>query len=261
MGALSRELRWDACLNVRDLGGLPADGGAVTRFGSVVRSDSVDQLSPAGWASAAAYGVRTVVDLRIVDERNRFPPLTKAPESRGQSSDYDIHTVRVSVLGDPDPGLGRHLDAIGARHALEVEATRAVYAEMLDRFHIRFAEAVRMVADAGPGCVIVHCHAGKDRTGLVVALLLAVAGVTRAAIAADYAVSAGNLAALSQEWIDEADDEAQREQRRRICASPAQALLDVLAALDAGHGGAVGYLVAGGLTETELERIRERLIG
>jgi hypothetical protein len=261
VGALSRELRWDGCLNVRDLGGLPAADGAATRFGSVVRSDSVEHLSPAGWASAAAYGVRTVVDLRIVNERNRFPPLTKAPESRGQRSDHDIRTVRVSVLGDPDPGLGRHLDAIGARHTLEVEATRAVYAEMLDRFHVRFAEAVRVVADAGPGCVIVHCHAGKDRTGLVVALLLAVAGVTRDAIAADYAVSAGNLSALAQEWIDEAGDAAKREQRRRICSSPAQAMLDVLAALDSGHGGAEPYLTAGGLAEAELERIRERLLG
>ena len=261
MGPLRRELRWDGCLNVRDLGGLPAAGAGATRFGSVVRSDSVEQLSQAGWASAAAYGVRTVVDLRIVDERNRFPPLTVVPGSRGQRSDYDIHTVRVSVLGDPDPDLGRHLDAIGASHSLEVEATRAVYVEMLDRFHVRFTEAVRAVADAGPGCVVVHCHAGKDRTGLVVALLLAVAGVTRDSIAADYAVSAGNLSVLSQQWIEEAEDAVKREQRRRICSSPSQAILDVLAVLDSAHGGADGYLLEGGLGETELERIRGRLLG
>src|SRR5207237_3157705 len=60
----SRELAWEGCLNVRDLGGLPTEDGGQMRYGQVVRADSVRQLTDAGWKAVADYGVRTVVDLR-----------------------------------------------------------------------------------------------------------------------------------------------------------------------------------------------------
>jgi len=70
----SRELAWEGCLNVRDLGGLPTQDGAETRYGRVVRADSVRQLSEAGWKAVADYGVRTVVDLRGDYELRDDPP-------------------------------------------------------------------------------------------------------------------------------------------------------------------------------------------
>jgi hypothetical protein len=65
---MDRDLAWDGCHNVRDLGGLPAGGGRRTRWGAVVRSDTPDRLTEAGWAAAAAHGVRTIVDLRTPGE-------------------------------------------------------------------------------------------------------------------------------------------------------------------------------------------------
>jgi hypothetical protein len=69
-----RELAWEGCLNVRDLGGLPTEDGGETRYGRVVRADSVRQLTDAGWQAVADYGVRTVVDLRGDYELRDDPP-------------------------------------------------------------------------------------------------------------------------------------------------------------------------------------------
>src|SRR5262249_24471543 len=69
-----RELAWDGCLNVRDLGGHPTDDGGETRYGAVVRADSVRQLSDAGWAALVEYGVDTIVDLRMDQELAADPP-------------------------------------------------------------------------------------------------------------------------------------------------------------------------------------------
>ncbi len=60
----TRELVWDGCVNVRDLGGLPTEDGRVTRFGAVVRADNVRRLSDAGWEALAGYGIRRIIDLR-----------------------------------------------------------------------------------------------------------------------------------------------------------------------------------------------------
>ena len=70
----SRELTWDGCLNVRDLGGHRTEDGAETRFGAIVRADSVRQLSGDGWAALIDYGVTTIVDLRGDHERQEDPP-------------------------------------------------------------------------------------------------------------------------------------------------------------------------------------------
>ena len=67
-GANCRDLDWDGCWNVRDFGGLPMAGGGVTRSGRLVRGDSPDRLSSAGWEALWGYGVRTVIDMRRVDE-------------------------------------------------------------------------------------------------------------------------------------------------------------------------------------------------
>ncbi|MEO6061619.1 MAG: tyrosine-protein phosphatase, partial [Thermoflexales bacterium] len=58
-----RTVRWSACLNVRDLGGLPLRGGGRTRFGAIVRADGLFRLTPAGLEEVRAYGIRTVIDL------------------------------------------------------------------------------------------------------------------------------------------------------------------------------------------------------
>lgn len=267
---IDRRLDWEALRNARDLGGLPIVGGGATRFRALVRSETLRHLTPAGWQSLSAYGVRTTVDLRFQVEIDANEPLDAGPgglsrEHLGHRQDADgrpaaLHTVAVSVLGEPDTKLGEHFDGISRSQPSSVASTRAVYLEMLELFHRRFAAAVAAVGDAAEGGVLVHCHAGKDRTGLVVALALDVAGVEPAAIAADYALSALNLAESLAAWVDDADDEVDREQRRRVGASPEQAMLDVLEVLDDRYGGGARYLLGSGLSEDDLGRVRSRLV-
>ena len=77
----SRHLDWDGCFNARDLGGLPTGDARVTRWGAVVRSDHLDELTPEGWRAVKAYGIRTVVDLRNDDERTAWRPPPEGIES------------------------------------------------------------------------------------------------------------------------------------------------------------------------------------
>ena len=265
----SRTLDWEACRNARDLGGLPLRSGGETRFGAIVRSDTLRQLTPAGWQSLTAYGVRTILDLRFQVEIESDESLAAGPGGLSRALGMPVAeraarpahvcTIVVSVLGQPDRELGAHFDAISRAQPEEVASTRAVYLEMLDRFRSNFAAAVAAVADAPDGGVLVHCHAGKDRTGLVVALLLGVADVERDSIAADYALSGTNLASSLAGWIDDGDDAEEREHRRRVGLSPKQAMHEVLEGLDERYGGVVSYLAGAGLTDDDLERVHRRL--
>src|SRR5205823_5974074 len=112
---------------------------------------------------------------------------------------------------------------------------------------------------AADGAVVVHCMGGKDRTGLVCALLLRLAGVAADAIADDYALSERNLAAGAGRWIAEASTDTDRDWRRRVSAGPAEAMAGVLAALDERYGGAEHYLRAAGVEDGAIAALRSRL--
>ncbi|HEX6700775.1 MAG TPA: tyrosine-protein phosphatase, partial [Gaiellaceae bacterium] len=236
-----RELAWDGCLNVRDLGGLPLEAGGEIRPGALVRSDNARRLGDEAWRAVVAHGVRTVVDLRFPFERAADPPR-----------ELPVEVVHVSVFGEPDPAYFRELDARLGRLPDEVAHTREAYLEFLELNQAAFARAVVAVAGARPGGVLVHCMEGKDRTGLVVALLLRLAGVAPEEIAADYALSGQRIAPSFASWIDEAPDERERERRRRLMSSPAAAMVEVLEELDRRYGGVEAYLRAGGASEAEL---------
>ena len=243
-----RALDWDGCLNVRDLGGHATEDGGETLLGRVVRADSIRQLTEAGWEAAVGYGVRTAVDLRFHEELDDDPP-----------AELPIAVVHVSLFGDPDPEWWRELDAKAASLGDQAAATALVYLETLEQHGPRFAAAIEAVADADPGGVLVHCAGGKDRTGLVSALLLRLAGVAPEDVAADYALSEGFLAPRLEEWLAAAADDEERERIRRISATPAAAMVKVLGQLEQRYGGAAGYLRAGGAGEDVLERARARL--
>lgn len=235
-------------MNVRDLGGHPTEDGGETRFGAVVRADSVRQLSDDGWQALVDYGVRTVVDLRLHSELEADPPRN-----------LPVEVVHVSLFGTFDPEVVAEIEAIAAAAQNTVKATEAVYLEFLERYRENFGRAIAAVAAAQDGGVCVHCAVGKDRTGLVTALLLRLAGVPPPVIAADYAVSAENLAAQLAAWIAETEDELERRRRHRLSATPAESMLAVLEELDRRYGGVREYLRAAGAASSELARARARL--
>ena len=245
-----RTLTWDGCLNIRDLGGLPTADGGATRFGAIVRADSIRQLSDAGWDALVDYGVRRIVDLRFDSELAADPP-----------QELPVEVVHVSVLPDADSNHWTEIDAI--RHAAPdtATATRDVYLECLERFGADFARAIAAVADAPEEAVLIHCLAGKDRTGLLTALLLRLAEVPIAEVAADYALSAEQLITWSTPWIEGAENEEERHRRTRISQTPGPAMIAVLEELERRHGGVGGYLSTAGMEEVTAQRIQERIQG
>jgi protein-tyrosine phosphatase len=247
-----RDLVWDGCLNVRDLGGLPTEESGETRFGSVIRADSVRQLSEAGWAAAVAYGARTAIDLRSDHERGDDPPhelpieIAHVPFMKASAREWEQIEVEI--------------EAAAAVPELAT-ATRDVYLIFLEHFRQRVAAAIAAVARAPDGGVVVHCVGGKDRTGLLSAFLLHLAGVAREDTAADYALSEERLRPRHESWFAVAETEAERERIRRIARTPAESMLGVFAELDRRYGSVEGYLRSAGASDDELALARARLRG
>jgi protein tyrosine/serine phosphatase len=247
----SRDLVWDGLLNVRDLGGHPTEDGGETRFGSIVRADSIRQLSDEGWAALVDYGVKTVVDLRANEELEADPPaelpveVLHVPFMETDRSDWQKveEELEAAVKAAPDVAT----------------ATRDVYLIFLEHFAQNVAAAIRAVADAPEGGVVVHCAGGKDRTGLLTAFLLHLAGVGVDEIAEDYALSEERLRSRHEHWLAEAESEEERERLQRVIQTPVDSMKGVFEELERRYGSVEGYLHHGGLTDDELARARSRL--
>jgi protein tyrosine/serine phosphatase len=241
-------LAWEGCLNVRDLGGLPTEDGRRTRLGGVVRADNIRKLSDDGWRALAEHGVQRIVDLRFPEEL-----------AEDQPRDVDIDVVHVSVLGEGfDPDYVKELDAhLAANDVADHYAWS--YVEFLERHRDRFGRAFAAVADA-QGTVVVHCMGGKDRTGIVSALLLRLAGVSHDAIGEDYAVTAANLEPSTSQWIPKIADEAERAKWEKLRDTPAGAMIRVVQEIEHRYGDVASYLRAAGLSDEQVDRLRERLV-
>jgi protein tyrosine/serine phosphatase len=242
-----RVLDWEGCVNVRDLGGLPTEDGGETRHGSVVRADNARRLTDAGWEALAAHGVRRLVDLRWPEELAEDAP-----------GEVPIEVVHVSLFGELDQAYYDELTQRLSQWTERVDLTRESYLEFLERYRENVARAVTAVARAD-GAVVVHCAAGKDRTGLVAALLLRLAGVSIELVADDYGASEKNLAALTEAWREEAPDEAERERRRELYGTPREAMVGVLTELERRYGGVREYLLAAGMSPDDVELAAARL--
>jgi Tyrosine phosphatase family len=146
--------------------------------------------------------------------------------------------------------VDHELRAILAATSDPVRITRDFYLTFLEYFRENAAAGVRAVARAREGGVVVHCVGGKDRTGLLCAFLLDLAGVGREEIAADYAVSEERLRPRHEAWLAEAETEAERERIDRIARTPAEAMLGVLDASSAATAVAAPTCEPPGLTRT-----------
>src|ERR1700754_2550201 len=163
-GAGAVILDWPDCTNVRDLGGLHTTDGRRIRGDALLRSDHLGRLTAEAVAALRAGSVRRIVDLRWAKE---------CAERPSPFADDPLYVHTPMLIDDP------------------YEFDPDSYAQLLDLNRPLIGAAVRAVADAPPGGVLVHCHEGKDRTGVLVALLLLAAGVTEEQVVADYALTAG----------------------------------------------------------------------
>jgi protein tyrosine/serine phosphatase len=233
---MSRHLDWDGCFNVRDLGGLHAADGRRTRWGALVRADAVDRLTAAGWAALHDHGVRTIVDLRNDDELR----ADIAPRPA------DVATQHLPLDGIEDTEFWEHW-----KH----QAPPLYYGPFLGRFPGRVVAVMSAVARAGPGGVLIHCVGGRDRTGLIAMLLLALVGVAPDDIADDHALSAERLVELYARAGEVDQGAIIDELLEREGTTARELILTTLAALDV-----EGYLRAAGLGDDDLTAVRERLL-
>lgn len=245
----TRFLAWDACYNAREVGGYPAANGRHTRWRALVRADNLHRLTPEGQAALRDYGVRTIVDLRLAHELERHPN----PFAAQQEVDGAPRYLNLPFHND-DP------ETIDAMHA--AEATQGEYIVLVERSKELIGAAIKAVAASlEEGGVLVHCHGGKDRTGIIVALLLSLAGVPRDNIAEDYAISEARLEPAHSEWLEEqAKAQGHPIERPHWMYSRPEKMAGLLDYLDQHYGGVEGYLEACGVTRAEMEQIREHLI-
>lgn len=239
MTSRPRTLSWSDCVNVRDLGGLPTRGRDPTRFGAIVRSDSPHRLTPDGRRALEEYGITTIVDIREPHERAR--------DGIAFADGGPVRTVFVPLHDQASLAAIRGIDGRLAYNVTMLEHARA-----------NLAAAVRAIAAAPAGAVLFHCAVGKDRSGIVAALVLAVAGVESDAIAGDYATSEERLTPLRDEMLATADP-ARRDGLRTMWGAPRADMLGTLACLEERHGGAARYLATAGVGDAELARVAERL--
>ena len=238
-------------MNVRDLGGLPTADARETRYGAVVRADSVSQLSDEGWRTLVDYGIRTVIDLRGDHEREDDPPAELPVEV--------VHVPFMEASEAEWEEIGAELEAATAAAADASTATRDAYLIFLERFKSNVAAGVRAVAKASEGGLVVHCVGGKDRTGLLVAFLLHLAGVAKEEIATDYALSEEHLPPRHEAWFAAADSEEEIERLRRIAHTPSASILGVFAELERRYGSVEGFLRDAGVSRKELALAAARL--
>lgn len=227
-----RELSWDGCVNVRDLGGL----GRV-RPRAVVRMEAPTRLSEAGWAAAWDYGVRTVVDLRDADEC----PADHAPRPAG------IATVQspLNPIATPFYERWKLIDNLGS--PLYFPALLVEHPELV-------VTAVRAIAGAAPGCVVFHCAGGKDRTGLLALVLLTLAGATPDEIIADYLLTYDRM----KQRYDESGIPDQFSGVTEFLASR-HTTIDASLTSTVASLSMPDYLLDNGLPEAELAALRTRL--
>jgi protein tyrosine/serine phosphatase len=236
MEPVDRRLDWPGCRNVRDVGGLPTVDGRVVRAGALIRADSLQYLTPEGVEVVRSAGVSRIIDLRADAELAEAPtPFSGDPLAR-----------QIAVQEPADPQ---------GRTTIVDTCT-----DMLDQHPQRFAAAFRAFIEAPEGAVVVHCHGGKDRTGIVVALALSIAGVPRDEIVADYGLSKANFASLLAEQLAAEPDESLHPEMIEFRDTRAESLVAILRHLDTQYGGPEAYLLKTGLTQDDLSAIRARLL-
>ena len=186
------------------------------------------------------FGVTHVIDLRSQSEIDRYPSPFAAP-------DYGPEYLHRPLIDDSLFNEINGVPSLAHRYLLMIERRQQAIASIF--------EAIANV----PGPMVFHCYAGKDRTGLVAAMALSLAGVGTDAIAADYAETDSHLASRYAEWLAAAPPEKLDAMRDELRCPP-ESILGVLDHIDQRWGGVPQYLVAGGASRADIDRVQEKLV-
>ena len=278
----------EGVVNVRDVGGLPAADGRRIRSGVLIRSANLSFATEADVARLVnELRVRRVLDLRTdVEVRNSEPGLLRGTEG------VTFHHLSLYPDGKSEAEAERAAQAEAeAEAAAQAEAEAAAqskaeaeadspdpvapwageeypegrnpqvvsYLRYLERRPDSIVAALRAIAEPD-GATVVHCAAGKDRTGMVIALALTVAEVPREVIAADYAETQSQIAAIIEQLAGIQLYDLNIGEVHKVPPAAAETMLGVLDAIDDEHGGVLGWLAGHGWSEQDTERLRAKLL-
>lgn len=225
-----REVDWDGLHNARDLGGL----GAVLPA-RLFRTPRLDTLTASGWLALVDDGVRTIIDLRNPSEVTALDLPTR------------VTSLALPVEDDTDAAF---VAEWGGRLN-----TPAYYPDVVERWPNLFVAVFRAIAAAEPGGIVVHCAGGRDRTGLVAAMLLQLAGVPDDEVVADYAAS---VIAMNEYFaVSESPHEpplSDADLSKRV-ERTSELLRAFLSTFDTER-----YLLENGLAAEDVEQIQARLL-
>ncbi len=234
------ELDFPHLLNVRDLGIYATRGGRQLRTRSLLRADDLCRLTPEGVDALLAYGVRTVIDLRLPTDIERQPNVFY--QSPGM-----VNHVHISLLG-------ASIEDWQARRPPGPK--ESFNCRLLDYAQAENANTLRTIASAPEGAVLFHCVSGKDRTGFIAALLLILAEVDADVVAQDYSLSTEKL---RDPYLAKYPAEMRDAVLERV-RCPAEQIHNMIAHLADRYDGVEGYLHQIGLTNGEIDGLKARLL-
>lgn len=236
-----RRVEVPGTMNFRDAGGYPVVGGGVIGWRRLFRSDGLHRLGPTAANVIGMIGVRTILDLRTSYEADI------APSPLDHLARQGALTMHVSLIGEDLAGLPAELGD--------------VYSYIIDKRGAEIGAAIRALASPGALPGLVHCTAGKDRTGIVVALTLAAVGVPDHIVAADYALSSLYLDPRHTPTIGHVRESSGLGDRLTVAllASPPELMLGTLARARQQGGSIAGYLADNGVSAADLRALRSAL--
>jgi len=247
----ARRLALSGTHNLRDVGGYATADGRQVRARTLLRSDSLHAVDQAGRTYLSDLGLRSSIDLRELDERTSAPSALPA----------DVTLIEIPLFTRAAPGslVGGDEEGIDRRTLTSLES---VYELLVTTRGPVIVEVIRAITQPGALPAIVHCTAGKDRTGVIIALVLSAVGVPDEVIAADYAATAMFLGEEFRAQAVARNILAGHDQERlaKMLACEPQLILDTLAMVREQHGTVEAYLLAHGLTADELEALRAVLL-
>ena len=243
-----RHLSLEGTSNTRDIGGYATRDGRQTRWGRLLRSDSLHNLSPDSRQTLLDYGLRSVLDLRKSEEMQKKRNVFLGSDA--------VQYYHQNMVGDT---LIRERESIPP--SLDyVEHMRWSYSVVLDRRKSHIHDTLCLLGQPGTLPALVHCAGGTERTGLIVALVLGIAGVSDDTIAADFALTARctyNPYLADHPELSPATYTLEDHQNRQCRPDT---MLAVLRTLEERYCGVVGYARNIGMSEDQISSLREAIV-
>mgnify|MGYP003348567448 FL=1 len=243
-----RLVQLDAVHNFRDMGGFPTTSGRTTKWRTLFRADGLYRLKGDDLAVVTDLGLRTVIDLRTpteLEERGRFP-VDQHP--------VDFH--HISIIERP----WKPEDISDTDEAADF--LEAAYVRMLEDGLTKFPRAIKSLCRPGALPAVFHCAAGKDRTGMMAMLVLGALEVADEYIVADYALTQDGMARFLQWAVANFPDAYERMTSMPAAFTSAvpEAMMRMVGLVRRSHGSITNYVLELGVTQGEIDHLREHLL-